>query len=97
MILLWKPASLKLKHIVIIVNGEDEKKLKGINKATIESQITIEDYKNAIYEANNKSVTNFTIDSKKHQLETKEQYKIAIDPFDDKGIKSCIGEFRFYN
>ena len=42
-------------------------------------------------------ITNFTIDSKKHHLETKEQYKIAIDPFDDKGIKSCNGEFRFHN
>ena len=45
----------------------------------------------------NKYVTNFTIDSKKHLLETKEQYKIAIDSFDDKGNKSCNGEFRFYN
>ena len=79
------------------VNGEDEKKLKGITKATIKNQITIEDYKNAIYEAKNKYVTNSTIDSKKHHLETKEQYKIAIGTFDDKGIKSCNGEFRFYN
>ena len=79
------------------VKGEDEKKLKCITKATIKNQITIEDYKNAIYEAKNKYITNFTIDSKKHHLETKEQYKIAIDPFDDKDIKSCNGEFRFYN
>ena len=76
---------------------EDEKKLKGITKATIKNQITIEDYKNAINEAKNKYVTNFTIDSKKHHLEKKEQYRIAIDPFDDKSIKSCNGEFRFYN
>ena len=48
------------------VNGEDEKKLKGITKATIKNQITIEDYKNAIHEAKNKYVTNFTIDNKKH-------------------------------
>ena len=74
-----------------------EKKLKGITKTNIKNQITIEDYKNAIYEAKNKYVTNYTINSKKHHLETKEQYKIAIDPFDDKGIKSCNGEFRFYN
>ena len=33
----------------------------------------------------------------KHHLETKEEYKIAIYPFDDKCIKSCIGEFRFSN
>ena len=79
------------------VKDEVEKKLKGITKATIKNQITIEDYKNAVYEAKNKYFTNYTINSKKHHLETKEQYKIAIDPFDDKGIKSCNGEFRFYN
>ena len=79
------------------VKGEDEKKLKGITKATIKNQITLEYNKNAIYEAINKYDTNFTIDSKKHHLETKEQYEIAIDPFDDKGIKNCNGEFKFYN
>ena len=79
------------------VKGEDEKKLKGITKATIKNQINLEDYKNAIYGGVSKYVTNYTIDSKRHHLETKEQYKIAIDPFDDKGIKSCNGEFRFYN
>ena len=31
------------------VKGEEEKKLKGINKATIKNQIAIEDYTNAIY------------------------------------------------
>ena len=78
------------------VKGEDEKKLKGISKATIRNQINIEEYKNAIYEGKTKYVTNYTIDSNKHHLETKEQYKIAIDPF-DKGIRDSNGEFRFYN
>ena len=32
------------------VKVEDEKKLKGITKATIKKQITIEDFKNAMYE-----------------------------------------------
>ena len=63
---------------------------------TIKNQTTIEDYTNAIYDANDKYLTNYTIDSKKHHLETKTQYKIGIDPFDDKGIKGCNGEFRFY-
>ena len=79
------------------VKREEEKKLKGITKATIKKQITIEDYTNAIYEGKSKYVTNYTIDSNKHHLETKEQYKIAIDPFDDKGIRDSNGEFRFYN
>ena len=42
-------------------------------------------------------ITYYTIDSTKHHLETKEQYKIAFDPFDDKGIRVSNGEFRFYN
>ena len=78
------------------VKREEEKKFKGITKATIKKQINLEDYKNAIYEVKTKSVTNYTIDSNKHHLETKEQYKIAIDPFDDKGIRESNGEFRFY-
>ena len=78
------------------VKGEEERKLKGITKATIKNQINLEDYKNVIYGGVSKYVANYTIDSKRHHLETKEQYKIAIDPFDDKGIKSCNGEFRFY-
>ena len=78
------------------VKGE-EKKLKGITKVTIRNQINLEDHTNAIYEGKSKSVTNYTIDSKRHHLETKEQYNIAIDPFDDKGINSSSGEFRFYN
>ena len=78
------------------VKGEDEKKLKGITKATIKNQINLEDYKNAIYGGVSKYVTNYTIDCKWHHLETKKQYKIAIDPFDDKGIRNSNREFRFY-
>ena len=44
----------------------------------------------------NLCVTYYTIDSKKHHLETKEQYKIAIEPFDDRGIGNSNAEFRFY-
>ena len=79
------------------VKGEEEKKLKGITKATIGNQIILEDYTNAIYEGKAKYVTNYTIDSNKHHLETKEQYKIATDPFDDKSNSDSNGEFRFYN
>ena len=84
------------------VKGEEEKKLKCITKATIKNQINLEDYTNALYEGKSKYVTNYTIDSNRHNLETKEQYKIAINPFDDKGIKEVMvnlgsmNEFRFY-
>ena len=53
------------------VKGKDEKKLKVITKATIKNQITIEDYKKAIYEAKNKYITKFTIDCKKHLFRNK--------------------------
>ena len=58
------------------VKGEEEKKLKGITKANIRIQINLEDYTNAIYEGKSRYVTNYTIDSNRHHLETKEQYKI---------------------
>ena len=54
----------------------------------------MEDYTSAIYEGKTKHATNYTIDNNKHHVETKEQYKIAIDPFDDKGIRDSNGEFR---
>ena len=78
------------------VKGEEEKKLKGITKATIKNKINIEDYKNAIYGGVSNYVTNYTIDSDRHHLETQEQYKINIDPFDDKSIRDSNGKFRFY-
>ena len=50
----------------------DVGKLKGITKATIKNQINLEDYQNFICEGKTKYVTNYTIDSKRHNLETKE-------------------------
>ena len=89
---------LRLEDIKIkTVRGEEQEKLKGITNATIKKQINLEDHTNAIYEGKTKYVTDYTIDSNKHHLETKEQYKIAIDPFDNKGIRDSNGEFRFYN
>ena len=49
------------------IKGEDEKKLKVITKDTIKNQINIEDYQKAIYGGVSKYVTNYTIDSKRHQ------------------------------
>ena len=87
---------LKAKASCYNTFKEDEKKLKGKTKTTIQNQINLEDYKNAIYGGVSKYVTNYTNDSKRHHLETKEQYKIAIDSFDDKCIRDSNGEFRFY-
>ena len=75
---------------------EKDQKFKGITKATIKNKIIIDDLKNAIYDVSSKYVTNYTIESKKHHLETKEQSKIAIHPFDDKGNRESDGEVRFY-
>ena len=85
-----------LKAKAYCYNTVKREKVKGIIKATIKKQITIEDYTNAIYEGKSKYVTNYTIDSNRHHLETKKQYKLAIDPFDNKSIRDSNGEFRFY-
>ena len=60
--------------------------MKWITKATIKCHISVEDYGNDLYNCKSKYVTVFTIDSKKPHFDTREPYKIAIDPFDDKGI-----------
>ena len=58
----------------------------------------MEDYTNAIYEGKTKYVTNYTNDSNKHHLETKEQYKIAIDPFDDmNSLRPCSEKYDHTN
>ena len=67
-------------YCFITVKKEEKKKIKGITKATIKNQINVEDYNNAICEGKIKYVSNYTIDSNRHHLETKEQYKIATDP-----------------
>ena len=79
-----------------ISKGEEETKLKGISKATIKIQITIEVSSNAIYKVENKYVNKNTNNSIKHHLETMEQYMIAIAAFDDRVIKERKGQFRFY-
>ena len=79
-----------------VFKGEEEKKLKGITKATIKTQIAIEDYSKAIYEGKTKYVANHSIDINRHHLETTEQYKIAIDPFVDKSNRDSIGKFICY-
>ena len=50
-------------HCFTTVKGEEEKKLKGITKATFKNQNTLEDYTNSVYEGKSKCVTNHTIDS----------------------------------
>ena len=88
--------SLKVKaYCYTTVKGEEGKKIKGITKSAIENQIMNEDYKNALCNNKSKYVTIYTIDSKKHHIEKKEQYKIAIDPFDDKDISGSDGSFIF--
>ena len=63
--------------------------------STIKNQIDIEDYKNAIYNSKIKYVTNYTIESNKHNIITKEQYRIALNSFEDKGRRDYNGEFSF--
>ena len=66
---------LKAKAYCYNTVKREEKKLKGVTKATIKNQIKLEDYTNAIYEGKSKYVTNYTIDSTRHHLETKDDIK----------------------
>ena len=71
-----KACFLKAKaYCYTTVKGEEEKTSKGITKATIKNQILIEDYKNTINKDKSEYVTNYTIDSKKHHSEKKNNIK----------------------
>ena len=72
------------------VKGEEEKKFKEITKANIEDEITIEDYKNDVFNNENKYATNHAPQKNKHRIRAKDQYKLALDAFDDKKVS----EFR---
>ncbi|XP_078032837.1 uncharacterized protein LOC144467773 [Augochlora pura] len=76
---------LRAKMYAIRVQGEDEeKKIKGINKNVTAKCINFDDYLKCLYEDEKKTVINKSIRSRKHEVYTESQAKIALDWKDDK-------------
>ena len=68
----------------LTLEGEEEKKCKGIKKNVVKKKITFSDYKDCLF---NKTIVikeQYGIRSYDHQVYTEKQNKVALTPFDDK-------------
>jgi len=63
-----------------------EKKLKGISRATLKHDISIDDYKNSLFNDIEKYVNNYRLKSDKHNIQLIKQNKLALTNFDDKRV-----------
>nr|DAC81331.1 TPA_asm: PolB [Megastigmus wasp adintovirus] len=81
---------LRSKMYSIRVNGEDfVRKIKGIKSSVVKKSITFDDYKNCLDNLKIQKRKQCTIRSRLHNVETIQQIKIALSPYDN---KRCIGE-----
>ena len=62
----------------------EEKKLKGIGKATIKNDLRFSDYKNCLYNSSVKMNKMYTLNSVKHEMFLYQRNKVSLSPFDDK-------------
>ena len=62
----------------------EEKKLKGIGRATIRKDIKFKDYKDCLFKNKTKMNKMFTLNSDKHKMYVNEVNKVSMSPFDDK-------------
>jgi hypothetical protein len=65
-------------------NADTIKKLKGVKKASIEKKITFDDYKNCLFEDENLFITMNLIRSRKHEIYSIHQNKLALSSKDEK-------------
>ena len=76
---------LRIKMYSIRVNGQDfVKKAKGIRVGIIEKTIGFNDYVKCLKKEQSQSRTQYMIRSRLHNVETVKQFKIALNPYDDK-------------
>lgn len=68
-------------------DGEVVKKAKGVKKNTVKRHITIDDYKNTLFNKTVETREQTTIQSKDHELHTIKRRKIALRSADDKRVE----------
>ena len=68
------------------ISNDDEtiKKLKGISRSTVAKHVDFDDYFSALYNEETIYKTNYSLNSKNHELFLKKVTKKAMCPFDDK-------------
>lgn len=68
-------------------DGEVIKKAKGVKKNTVKRHITMDDYKNVLFNKAVETREQTTIQSKDHELHTIKRRKIALRSADDKRVE----------
>ena len=64
--------------------GPESKKCKGVKKAVVKTELTIDDYKRCLFENEIQLISFNTLRSRKHEISTETITKISLTPNDDK-------------
>ena len=70
---------------------DEIKKLKGIQTAEVEKNITFDSYKQTLSEERTLYATNIRFQSDKHRVSTIHQVKVGLTPYDDKRYMKADG------
>ena len=65
-------------------DSKEHKKCKGVKKSVVKKDLTVEMYKEALFNRSSKSIKQNTFRSHNHIIYTEEVSKIALSSFDDK-------------
>ena len=89
---------LRSKLYSFITDGDDHKhnKCKGVKKYVVESELTLDDYKNTLYTRKSKKVIQNGIRSYNHEIFSETQNKVALSACDDK-VFICDNNINTYN
>lgn len=76
---------LRSKMYCTRIDGQDAmKKIKGIKASVVKTSITFDDYVDCLRNFNIQKRQQYLIRSKLHNVQTIQQRKIALSPYDDK-------------
>ena len=67
-----------------MVDGQENKKCKGVKKSVVKNSITHDDYKKCLFSGKAQLRKMNVIRSYKHEIYTEEINKVALSPDDDK-------------
>ena len=78
--------------------GNGGKKCKGAKKAVVKKGITLEDYKNCVFNEQSKDITQLCFRTHGHEMFTEKINKVALSPKDDKRVVLLpIGHWRTHH
>ena len=66
--------------------GNGGKKSKGAKKAVVKKGITLEDYKDCVFNLQSKNITQLCFRTHDHEMFTEKINKVALSPKDDKRV-----------